>query len=292
MPASDPFFRWAGSKRKYVRALHGMMGSMVGRDYRECFAGGAALAMRLIAEGAAAGIWLNDANPELISLWQALIECPAEIVACYEEHLAADGMAGPISRAADYFYSVRELKVEGLSVAVRGARFLYLVGASHCGLWRQNRAGAMNAPYGHATCVFTPAARLREVAGMLAALGGRLRVSCGDFQALFAGAGPQTIIYGDPPYLPQDVPLPAEGQKKKNKSFTAYAGVFSVEHHRQLAALALEARACGAKVLISNHDTALAREIYCGSRVVSLNAFRGFNASQTKKASEVIFVYE
>ncbi len=262
-PDPSPFYRWTGSKREYVQLLLSLLGSLRGKEYRECFLGGGAVALQVLADRSAARVVVNDSNADLIATWRALRDEPEQVILAYREHRERS--------SEDYYYTVRAM--QPVAVVERAARFLYLIGAGHCGLWRENRSGKMNVPFGHACELFTSYERLRDVAKLLRE--SPLVIGQGDFEAQFENSA-GTVIYADPPYLPIDA-----------TSFVAYGGKkFGPDQHRTLAHLAA---GCGATVAISNHDTPLAREIYAGATVLAMNANRGFNASEG--AQEAVFIY-
>lgn len=259
----SPFYRWTGSKREYVPLLLALIGSLRGQEYRECFLGGGAVALQVLADKSARRVVVNDSNTDLIATWRVLRDCPEEVLRGYREHRERS--------CEEYFYTVRAQRPT--TDPDRAARFLYLVGAGHCGLWRENLAGEMNTPFGHACELFTSEARLIDVARLLQE--SPLVICHGSFEALFENAR-GVFIYADPPYLPLDA-----------TSFVAYGGKrFTIEDHRTLARLSAS---CGATVAVSNHDTPLAREIYAGARVMAMNASRGFNAAEG--AQEAVFIY-
>lgn len=259
----SPFYRWTGSKREYVPLLLAVLGSLRGREFRECFLGSGAMALQVLCDRAARRVVVNDSNPHLIATWTALRDEPDRVLALYREHRQRNSEA--------YYYEVRSQSPR--KAAERAARFLYLVGAGHCGLWRENRSGKMNVPFGHACEVFTSEHRLLDVVKLLQTP--ELVITAGGFEALFENAA-GVVIYADPPYLPLDA-----------TSFVSYGGKkFGPEEHRTLARLS---SSCGAIVAISNHDTPLAREIYSGATVLAMNASRGFNAPEG--AQEAVFLY-
>lgn len=258
-----PFYRWTGNKRQYVQLILALLGSLRGREYRECFLGSGSVALQVLCDQVATRVWVNDSNVDLVATWTALRSAAAEVLALYLHHREQS--------SESYYYEVRAIR--STTAVERAARFLYLVGASHCGLWRENQSGEMNAPYGHACELFTEEWKLRDAAQLLQSP--NLVITAGGFEACFKHAQ-GVVIFADPPYLPLD-----------ETSFTAYSGKkFGVPEHRTLAELA---RGSGALVAVCNHDTPLAREIYAGAKVLAMNANRGFNAENGAK--EAIFLF-
>lgn len=92
----------------------------------------------------------------------------------------------------------------------------------------------------------------------------------GDFAAAVAGADEGDFVYFDPPYVPQSA----------TANFTGYtAGGFGPADHTRMASVAMALKARGAKVLLSNSDTALVRQLYgIGFEVVRVDAPRSMAA--------------
>lgn len=73
------------------------------------------------------------------------------------------------------------------------------------------------------------------------------------------------VIYCDPPYLPAD----------NLSSFVSYTkGGFNSDCQQKLADLAVEMGAKGIPVIISNHDTERARELYALAKIDQFNVHR------------------
>jgi hypothetical protein len=103
-------------------------------------------------------------------------------------------------------------------------------------------------------------------------------------------AGEGDLLYLDPPYLP------LEGKKQ---TFTGYHGKFTEQDHLDLARMAQEAKARGAYVLLSNHDSTFARKIYSDAgadliRPVMINRSigRGKGKNVASKVPEIIVCWE
>jgi DNA adenine methylase len=89
------------------------------------------------------------------------------------------------------------------------------------------------------------------------------------------------VVYCDPPYLPLS----------NTAKFTDYSpDGFTIQDHEDLAALAL---AGPHKVIISNHDTPLARELYKAAQIIQLDVNRYISAKGTSrgKVSEILAVF-
>ena len=106
-----------------------------------------------------------------------------------------------------------------------------------------------------------------------------------DFEATFKQTRRGDVIYCDPPYVPLST----------SANFTSYsAGGFSLEQQHRLALLSEKLAEKGIPVLISNHNTGFAREIYAQARQhrFTVQRYISCNGSQRNKAGELLALYQ
>jgi DNA adenine methylase len=259
--ATAPFLRWAGGKRRLLPQLHAALPRTFG-DYYEPFLGGGALFFSLPELCAAAPavngpvdavrrgprVRLNDMNAEMMTAYTVLRDHPDQLIDRLK-HLAAD-----VTRAG--YVAVRAAAPE--DTIERAARFIYLNRTGFNGLWRVNKAGRNNVPWGQlGNPTVCNEVLLRADS---AALAGSL-VTCGSYRAAVATAGAGDLVYLDPPY----VPLSATA------SFTAYdADGFGLAEQKALAQAIAELTTRGVHVLLSNSDTPVTREIFAALELTAL----------------------
>lgn len=197
--------------------------------------GGGALYFALQPEHAI----LADNNPELITTYAAVRDHPAEV------HDALVELGG----TADEYYDIRSrTMVDPIDIA---ARFLYLRAYSYGGLYRVNRRGDFNVPYGGLRRQqVTPRSEIESASRSLS--GVEVRVS--DFGETLRDAGATDLIYADPPYVSQD-----GGGTQFNRYL---ARSFSFDHQVELAKLLSDLVVAGATVLASNCDSPEVRRLY------------------------------
>lgn len=153
----------------------------------------------------------------------------------------------------------------------------------HCfnGLCRFNQSGEFNTPFGKYERPYFPDAEMTGFAEKLK----NVQLKVADFRKTFESIECGDVVYCDPPYL----------QIGGSGGFTEYSGAsFSLNDQKDLATLAGEAAKQGATVLISNHDTPVARELYAGAnRIVPLLVSRTISCDGNgrHKAREVIAVF-
>jgi DNA adenine methylase len=178
----QPIIRWAGSKRKQVRLLSAYWPGGAAR-YVEPFCGSACLFFSLEPQEAV----LGDANGELIGSYRA-IQHDVEAVIYHLARL-------PIGEG--HYYRIRESDRDSLSDVEAAARFIYL--NRHCfnGIYRTDKSGNFNVPFGSGqTGKSVSAEDLRSAARLLE----RATLIYGDFEKTADWARPGDFVYLDPPY--------------------------------------------------------------------------------------------
>ena len=130
---AKPILKWAGGKSQ-------MLGELLPRipesynKYIEPFFGGGALFFALQPENAI----ISDSNPELINMYRQVADNLDEVL----EHL------NKYENTSEMFYEVRSLDWETLSEAEAAARTIFLNKTCFNGLYRVNKSGQFNTPYG------------------------------------------------------------------------------------------------------------------------------------------------
>lgn len=178
------FLRWAGSKRKSLAELAATYRDD-GWHYIEPFAGSATLFFSLLPKAAT----LADLNIHLINALRYVRDCPVEV----HEELST------IVRDATTYYAIRNefnaLRGEGLRSAVL---FLYLNRNCFNGLWRTNKAGAFNVPFGGTEMGAHPPLTLINTCSQALK---NASIKHQDFRRTLEEAGLGDFVYADPPYF-------------------------------------------------------------------------------------------
>lgn len=136
IPWEQPVFRWAGSKRKQLAVLMGMVPVKYSR-YFEPFAGSASLFFAIRPPMAV----LGDFNTELIAAYRVIRDHPRRVVR----------RAMAWRQGQRQYESLRATDPAMLDDVSRAARFLYLNRYCFNGVYRTNRRGEFNVPMGSRT---------------------------------------------------------------------------------------------------------------------------------------------
>lgn len=250
---AKPVLKWAGGKGGLLDQLVRHFPENCSR-FIEPFLGGGAVALSL--EDHCEAI-LNDANQELILLYQVVKNRPEDLMA------ELDRMVPQYSEG--YYYELREKRPS--DVILRAARMLFLNKCGFNGLYRQNAQGLFNVPFGkRKSCP-----RLYDQRNLLA-VSRRFRratLLCETFEEAIARATAGDFVYCDPPYEPLST----------TSQFNAYlGGGFSMQCQENLHAACLRAVQRGAKVAISNSSSPQIDALYKDWPTVTLRARRAINS--------------
>jgi len=179
-----PILKWAGGKTRLLPALRKFVPRGFNR-YFEPFLGGAAFFFDLLPDNAL----LCDSNPELINCYEVVRDKPEELLETLSQ----------LRINKSEFYRLRELQPERLSQVFRAARLIYLNKTCFNGLYRVNKQGKFNTPYGRHSSI-----NLADPANLVAASKAlkRARLFCSDFATMLKRAKTKDFIYLDPPYVP------------------------------------------------------------------------------------------
>jgi DNA adenine methylase len=264
-----PFLKWVGGKRQLLPELKRRLPKRYNR-YHEPFVGGGALFFDQRPHEAA----LYDNNPDLIELYTVVRDQVDALIDRLQEHKLAH-----TARGQDYFYEMRDLDRGGdlgaLSAIERAARFIYLNRTCFNGVYRVNREGFFNVPYGrykNPLICDEPNLRLCSEALKHATL------SHGDFEQVLKGAQAGDFVYFDPPY----VPLSATA------NFTGYtAGGFDEAMQLRLRRVCDALSDRGVFVMLSNSSAKWVLSTYKagGYKVEKVKATRAINAHGHKRGA-------
>ena len=253
-----PFLKWVGGKRQLIPSLERMLPRRMNR-YFEPFVGGGALFFHLKPVKAA----LFDINRELIDTYRSVRDVVEGLI----------GELRSMPHSEEHFYALRNVRPDELSVVQRAARMIYLNRTGFNGLYRVNREGRFNVPFGrYANPTICDPENLRACS---ASLKGAEIVSR-SFDEIEEIAAPGDFVYFDPPYVPAS----------PTASFTSYAADgFRMADQERLANLFRRLAERGVNAMLSNSDTPITRELYEGCFGQRVMARRNVNCDPTRRGA-------
>ncbi|GIL15086.1 MAG: site-specific DNA-methyltransferase (adenine-specific) [Chloroflexota bacterium] len=255
----NPFLKWAGGKSQLLPQFENFFPSKFKR-YFEPFLGGAAVFFRLAPNNAI----LSDLNPDLIDTYLVVRDHVEELIQaliCYKSK----------SNESNY-YAIRDgIDPKELPLVERAARFIYLNKNCFNGLYRVNRRGKFNVPFGYykSPSIFK-AENLRN--SSIALHNALLKVS--DFEESVSIARKGDFVYFDPPYAPLT----------PTSSFTSYTkDNFDSQAHERLARVVKQLDKRGVLFMLSNSPKPFIIELYRSYHIEIVSANRAINSNGKKR---------
>ncbi len=256
---AKPFLKWAGGKTALLPEILPRLPKKI-KYYYEPFVGGGAVFFALAAEKRFKRAALGDINEELVETYISVSREVDKVI----EHLKIEAS----KHSEKNFYKVRAR--EGIFVA---SRMIYLNRTCFNGLYRVNRKGQFNVPFGdYKNPTICDEENLRACS---LALQDVEEFFPKDFQFVEEARRGDTV-YFDPPYAPVS----------DTANFTAFAkGGFGEEEQERLRDCFARLDGRGVHVLLSNSDTPFVRKLYKGFKLDKVEAPRRINSKGGKRGN-------
>lgn len=260
-PPPRPFVKWVGGKRQLLDVLHSAAPSDFGR-YFEPFIGGGAFLFSQLPDKAT----ISDANAELINCYQVVRDNADALIRSLRLHKNDEA----------YFYAVRAKKPSEMTPVQRASRFIFMNKTCFNGLYRENKSGQFNAPFGHYdNPKIVDTENLLAISEYLRTFDVEIKHS--GYQEVLEQALPGDFVYFDPPYVPMT----------KTASFSAYVkGGFGLIEQTDLARVYAELTKKGVLVMLSNSNTPIVHDLYKEFNIKIIHAARSINCKGGKRGKE------
>lgn len=277
LPVPESISRYLGSKRWLPTRFPAKCRlPSRGRVYYEPFVGGGAMAFRYAQHGCR--MVLGDANPRLIGLYRWIQKDPVALITMLEGFSISNRVAE--TRAPDVFMLLREqmnqAPPEGLFSA---ATMLYILNTGYNGVYRVNRKGQCNTPWGKPSPKkdIVHAQDLRAISKLLR----NATFCCGDFEKTIAPARRGDFVFFDPPYV---------GEAGSSEFVGYAAGGWTELDRKRLCAVLRDLDQRGVHFLLSDRDGASPRSVYGLFSVTEVKVQRSVSCDPEKrgKAAEVL----
>lgn len=268
-----PFVKWVGGKRQLLKQFR-ELGLYPPEDfdpientYFEPFLGGGAVFFDLLPKKAE----LSDLNRELVITYNVIKSNAEELIESLKHH----------EHNKEYYLEIRSKRIEDLSNIDIASRFIYLNRTGFNGLYRVNKQGGFNVPFGrYNNPLICDEENLIRVSKSLQ----NSLIIHRDYKDILKRAKQGDFIYFDPPYFPIS----------KTASFTSYTSESFLEKEQiELRNTFEELHNKNCFVMLSNSDTPFINKIYSEINGVKTNrifAGRAINskASARGKITEVV----
>ena len=260
---AKPILKWAGGKTQMLNDLLPKVPSSYGR-YIEPFFGGGAMFFALQPENAI----IADSNPELINMYRQVAANVDEII----QHLKK------YENTSEMFYTVREQDWTQLPKAEAAARTIFLNRTCFNGLYRVNKQGKFNVPYGkYANPKICDEDGLKAASEALK----KAEILCGDYLLVLDHyAQPGDFVFLDPPYLPISEYADFKRYTKEQ---------FYEEDHVELAKIIMRLQERGCHIILTNSNHPLVHELYAPFTIDVIQTKRHISCNgSTRKGEDVI----
>ena len=252
-----PVLKWVGGKRQLISDIEPLIPKKIS-TYVEPFVGGGAVLFHLQPKKAI----INDFNKELMNVYQVIKDNPNELIKVLKEH--------------------KELNSQ------KAGRIICLNKTCYNGLFRVNRAGFFNTPYGkYKNPSIVNEVTIKAISNYFNSA--NIKFLTGDYKEALKSLRRGAFVYFDPPYMPIS----------SSSSFTGYTEHgFDYEKQVELRDECLKLHDRGVKFLQSNSYSPEILELYSDQKVFNIEivkAKRSINSQSDKRGeiSEVlIYNYE
>ena len=258
-----PVVKWVGGKRQILDQITKYVPETFS-TYYEPFLGGGAVLFGLQPKKAV----VNDINNELMNIYEVIRDNVEELIEDLKKHRNEE----------DYFYKVRELdrdkqRYNKMTPVEKASRIIFLNKTCYNGLFRVNKAGEYNAPFGNyknpnivnETTLMAVSSYFNKV---------KIRFTCQDFAEVLKRSRKGAFVYLDPPYDPVS----------ETASFTGYdKGGFDRDEQIRLKKTCDKLNKKGVKFLLSNSATDFIKDLYKDYKIEVIQAKRAINSRADKR---------
>ncbi|CDD26626.1 dNA adenine methylase [Clostridium sp. CAG:452] len=288
MEIVKPFVKWAGGKGSLIPQLtkfypYQLKDGIITK-YVEPFVGGGAVLIDILQKYEVKEVYAFDINIDLINCYNVIKNDVNELITKLKQ-MEIEFLDLDSDDREKYFYDVRKeynsykISEEELSTK-RAAEFIFLNRTCFNGLYRVNRKGEFNVPFGKYK---NPKICDSNNLTNLSSLFQNVVFKYGDYKKSSEYVDNTTFVYFDPPYRPLSV----------SSGFTSYTKEnFNDENQKELARYFRELNGKDAKLMLSNSnpkntnkDDDFFEEIYTGFNINEVLAKRMINADCTGRGA-------
>lgn len=269
-----PFVKWAGGKRQLLPTLMNNLPKMNNfTTYIEPFVGGGAMLFEIVKLYKFEKIIINDINSSLMKCYELIKQDPQKLI---NELKILQNEFLSTQKQDEFFYQIRN----EFNKSQEPKYFIFLNKTCFNGLFRLNKSGEFNTPFGKyknpLICDEENISNAHEVLK-------NVIIKNTDYKNLINDIDDKTFIYFDPPYRPLS----------KTASFTSYFNnIFDDNEQIRLANFIDKCNDLGAKFLLSNSDPKNTNKdddffdkLYKNYVILRINATRCINSKANNRGA-------
>lgn len=284
MMKAKPFIKWAGGKSQLIEQLEAQLPAdfdhWENATYIEAFVGGGAMLFYMLQQYPhIQRAIINDINSDLCTCYRTVRDMPEQLIkALYDIERTYRSLNTEADRKT-FFINMRErYNKKHLSAVENTTLFFFLNKTCFNGLYRVNKKGLFNVPFGkYANPTICDADTIRKDSKLLQ----RVEILNGDFETTFDYAHGNTLFYFDPPYRPLS----------NTSNFNNYAKEdFNDEEQIRLKEYCDRIHDAGYQFMVSNSDSKRKNEednffddLYGAYQIERLLASRSINSKAHKR---------
>lgn len=261
-----PFIRWAGGKQNLIKEIYENLDLKGVTRLFEPFLGGASFFLH----GEFEYSYLSDLNSNLTNCYQQIKLNPKGIY---------DGLSRyQIPVTPHVYYHEREVFNDhnGEQTLDQAVRFIFLNRTSFNGIYRVNKSGIYNVPFGKPNPSFSSLEHMQKISARLQ----QSTIFSGFYDEIENLVQPNDLIYLDPPY--------------PKLSDTAYFNHYTLDkfdnkEQEKVSMFAKRLHDMKCKVVISNADLPEIRELYSNWKISECSTYRYISCKKDRvKVKELI----
>ncbi len=245
---AKPFIKWVGGKTQLIEQLEALLPADFDTcedvTYIEPFVGGGAMLFNMLqTHSNIKSAIINDINQDLTTCYKVVRDYPTELIASLNEIQRKYYAHKTDDERKQFFMLMRdEFNTKKLTPIRNTTLFFFLNRTCFNGLYRVNKAGLFNVPFGKYE---TPTICDPETILTDSKLLQNVEILTGDYQQTLAYAKGNTLFYFDPPYRPLS----------NTSSFNSYAKeAFNDIAQQRLKDFCDRVEQAGFKFMLSNSD--------------------------------------
>ena len=205
MEKAKPFIKWVGGKGQLIEQLEALLPADFSErenvTYIEPFVGGGAMLFYMLQKYPnIKSAVINDINPDLTLCYQVVRDNPTELIK-YLGAIQSEYHALQTEEERKLFFLQQRdrFNTKSLNPIENSTLFFFLNRTCFNGLYRVNKAGKFNVPFGkYSTPTICDADTIYADSRLLQ----KVEIMTGDFEQTFVKINGNTFFYFDPPYRP------------------------------------------------------------------------------------------
>jgi DNA adenine methylase len=262
--SARPPLKWAGGKTQLLNDLIRKIPKHYNK-YIEPFFGGGAL---FFAIHPTKGV-ISDSNPEIMNAYRVISMDIESVMRFLQQY----------DNSEETFYRVRSMDWTKMQPAEAAARTIFLNKTCFNGLYRVNKNGQFNVPFGRYK---NPKIIDRAVLVASSEMLKNATIVCGDYKhVLREHARPDDFIFLDPPYLPISEYADFKRYTKEQ---------FYEEDHIELAREIEHLRKSGCHIILTSSNHPLVHELYGAYNIEVLQTKRHISCNGNSRNGEDVIV--